>query len=60
LFGLGDAVVVDVIRWIGQYYLLPVLRPVPVEDAEEPSLSAPSAHHASSSVNLIPLIATHR
>jgi DNA (cytosine-5)-methyltransferase 1 len=26
-FGFGDAVVVDVIRWIGQNYLLPVLRP---------------------------------
>jgi DNA (cytosine-5)-methyltransferase 1 len=26
-FGFGDAVVVDVIRWIGQHYLLPVLRP---------------------------------
>ncbi|MER7167297.1 DNA (cytosine-5-)-methyltransferase [Micromonospora sp. NPDC000207] len=26
LFGFGDAVVVDVIRWIGQHYLLPVLR----------------------------------
>jgi DNA (cytosine-5)-methyltransferase 1 len=30
LFGLGDAVVVDVIRWIGQHYLLPVLRSAPV------------------------------
>jgi DNA (cytosine-5)-methyltransferase 1 len=29
LFGFGDAVVVDVIRWIGQNYLVPVLRPVP-------------------------------
>ncbi|MEU1246347.1 DNA cytosine methyltransferase [Micromonospora arida] len=27
LFGFGDAVVVDVIKWIGQHYLLPVLRP---------------------------------
>ncbi|MEU1837466.1 DNA cytosine methyltransferase [Micromonospora chersina] len=27
LFGFGDAVVVDVISWIGQHYLLPVLRP---------------------------------
>jgi DNA (cytosine-5)-methyltransferase 1 len=27
LFGLGDAVVVDVIRWIGEHYLRPVLRP---------------------------------
>jgi DNA (cytosine-5)-methyltransferase 1 len=27
LFGFGDAVVVDVIRWIGEQYLLPVLRP---------------------------------
>lgn len=26
LFGFGDAVVVDVIRWIGQHYLLPALR----------------------------------
>ena len=26
-FGFGDAVVVDVIRWIGRHYLLPVLRP---------------------------------
>jgi DNA (cytosine-5)-methyltransferase 1 len=26
LFGFGDAVVVDVIRWIGEQYLLPVLR----------------------------------
>lgn len=25
LFGFGDAVVVDVIRWIGEHYLLPVL-----------------------------------
>ena len=25
LFGLGDAVVVDVIRWIGKHYLLPTL-----------------------------------
>lgn len=25
LFGLGDAVVVDVIRWIGQHYLYPLL-----------------------------------
>ncbi|WP_375477589.1 DNA cytosine methyltransferase [uncultured Jatrophihabitans sp.] len=29
LFGFGDAVVVDVIRWIGQHYLLPTLRPDP-------------------------------
>lgn len=27
LFGFGDAVVVDVVRWIGKHYLLPVLRP---------------------------------
>ncbi|MEU4715263.1 DNA cytosine methyltransferase [Micromonospora purpureochromogenes] len=27
LFGFGDAVVVDVIEWIGNYYLLPALRP---------------------------------
>ncbi|MEU8158782.1 DNA cytosine methyltransferase [Micromonospora parva] len=27
LFGFGDAVVVDVVRWIGEHYLLPVLRP---------------------------------
>ena len=27
LFGLGDAVVVDVVRWIGQHYLVPALRP---------------------------------
>ena len=26
LFGFGDAVVVDVIRWIGEQYLVPVLR----------------------------------
>lgn len=26
-FGFGDAVVVDVVRWIGEHYLLPVLRP---------------------------------
>jgi DNA (cytosine-5)-methyltransferase 1 len=26
-FGFGDAVVVDVVRWIGMHYLLPVLRP---------------------------------
>lgn len=25
LFGFGDAVVVDVVRWIGQHYLMPVL-----------------------------------
>lgn len=25
-FGFGDAVVVDVVRWIGQHYLMPVLR----------------------------------
>ncbi|WP_030490893.1 DNA cytosine methyltransferase [Micromonospora chokoriensis] len=25
LFGFGDAVVVDVVRWIGQHYLVPVL-----------------------------------
>ncbi len=31
LFGFGDAVVVDVIRWIGQYYLLPALRPASTE-----------------------------
>lgn len=27
LFGFGDAVVVDVVRWVGEHYLLPVLRP---------------------------------
>lgn len=27
LFGLGDAVVVDVVRWVGQHYLLHALRP---------------------------------
>ncbi|MFG1842920.1 DNA cytosine methyltransferase [Micromonospora sp. NPDC049175] len=27
LFGFGDAVVVDVVRWIGKHYLIPVLRP---------------------------------
>lgn len=27
LFGLGDAVVVDVVRWIAQHYLVPALRP---------------------------------
>ncbi|MFG1743650.1 DNA cytosine methyltransferase [Micromonospora chalcea] len=27
LFGFGDAVVVDVIEWIGNHYLVPVLRP---------------------------------
>ncbi len=27
LFGFGDAVVVDVVRWIGEKYLVPVLRP---------------------------------
>jgi DNA (cytosine-5)-methyltransferase 1 len=27
LFGFGDAVVVDVVRWIGQHYLIPVLTP---------------------------------
>lgn len=26
-FGFGDAVVVDVVQWIGKHYLLPVLRP---------------------------------
>jgi DNA (cytosine-5)-methyltransferase 1 len=26
-FGFGDAVVVDVVRWIGEHYLLPALRP---------------------------------
>lgn len=26
-FGFGDAVVVDVVRWLGEHYLLPVLRP---------------------------------
>jgi DNA (cytosine-5)-methyltransferase 1 len=31
LFGLGDAVVVDVIRWIGRHYLLPALRPAAAE-----------------------------
>ncbi len=25
LFGFGDAVVVDVVRWVGQHYLMPVL-----------------------------------
>ncbi|WP_433537210.1 DNA cytosine methyltransferase [Micromonospora sp. CA-249363] len=33
LFGFGDAVVVDVISWIGQHYLLPVLRPQKVLQA---------------------------
>ena len=28
-FGFGDAVVVDVVHWIGKHYLLPVLRPLP-------------------------------
>ena len=27
MFGFGDAVVVDVIEWIGRHYLLPTLRP---------------------------------
>lgn len=27
LFGFGDAVVVDVVRWIGLHYLMPALRP---------------------------------
>lgn len=27
LFGFGDAVVVDVVQWIGQHYLMPALRP---------------------------------
>jgi len=27
LFGFGDAVVVDVIKWIGEHYLVPSLRP---------------------------------
>ncbi|WGW11707.1 DNA cytosine methyltransferase [Saxibacter everestensis] len=27
LFGFGDAVVVDVIAWIADHYLLPLLRP---------------------------------
>ncbi|WP_208635333.1 DNA cytosine methyltransferase [Micromonospora chalcea] len=31
LFGFGDAVVVDVIEWIGNKYLLPVLRPAGTE-----------------------------
>ncbi|MFG2166961.1 DNA cytosine methyltransferase [Micromonospora chersina] len=31
LFGFGDAVVVDVIEWIGNNYLLPVLRPASAE-----------------------------
>ncbi|WP_254876695.1 DNA (cytosine-5-)-methyltransferase [Verrucosispora sp. NA02020] len=31
LFGFGDAVVVDVIEWIGNNYLLPILRPTCVE-----------------------------
>jgi DNA (cytosine-5)-methyltransferase 1 len=39
LFGLGDAVVVDVIRWIGRYYLLPVLSPVHT-GATEPATAA--------------------
>jgi DNA (cytosine-5)-methyltransferase 1 len=26
-FGFGDAVVVDVVRWIGRHYLVPALRP---------------------------------
>ncbi|MGC5661571.1 DNA cytosine methyltransferase [Micromonospora sp. WMMD723] len=30
LFGFGDAVVVDVVRWIGTHYLLPALRWRPV------------------------------
>ncbi|GAA2509839.1 DNA (cytosine-5-)-methyltransferase [Pilimelia columellifera] len=29
LFGFGDAVVVDVVRWIGEHYLVPTLRPEP-------------------------------
>ena len=29
LFGFGDAVVVDVVRWIGEHYLVPALRPEP-------------------------------
>ncbi|WP_207915289.1 DNA cytosine methyltransferase [Micromonospora sp. 15K316] len=33
LFGFGDAVVVDVIEWIGNNYLLPVLRPDSVTSA---------------------------
>jgi DNA (cytosine-5)-methyltransferase 1 len=33
LFGLGDAVVVDVIRWIGEHYLLPTLRTASTEAA---------------------------
>ncbi|GIJ31075.1 DNA (cytosine-5)-methyltransferase 1 [Micromonospora sediminimaris] len=31
LFGFGDAVVVDVIEWLGNNYLLPVLRPTSAE-----------------------------
>jgi DNA (cytosine-5)-methyltransferase 1 len=31
-FGFGDAVVVDVVQWIGRHYLLPVLRPVTESD----------------------------
>ncbi|MET8082847.1 DNA (cytosine-5-)-methyltransferase [Micromonospora sp. NPDC005237] len=34
LFGFGDAVVVDVVRWIGEHYLLPVLRPDVEVDVE--------------------------
>ncbi|GAA4595881.1 DNA (cytosine-5)-methyltransferase 1 [Actinoplanes octamycinicus] len=34
LFGFGDAVVVDVVRWIGEHYLMPVLRPDTEPDDE--------------------------
>ena len=33
MFGFGDAVVVDVVRWIGKHYLLPVLRPEATDGA---------------------------
>jgi DNA (cytosine-5)-methyltransferase 1 len=33
-FGFGDAVVVDVIRWIGRHYLLPALRPAAAVSSE--------------------------
>lgn len=34
LFGFGDAVVVDVVRWIGEHYLMAVLRPDNESDDE--------------------------
>ncbi len=37
MFGFGDAVVVDVVRWIGEHYLLPVLRPDNAAGDEEPA-----------------------